>query len=116
MVKYCESALTAMLDAKPSLILKRHIKAAPAKVYTAWTDPEKITRWFGSDRGPTLHAETDLRAGGRFRIVFRMIDGEERAEVERMITRAADAAEVFVTGGIAPVMNQYNGGDPATTE
>jgi uncharacterized protein YndB with AHSA1/START domain len=28
--------------------------------------------------GPTLHAETDLRAGGRFRIVFRMIDGEER--------------------------------------
>jgi hypothetical protein len=30
--------------------------------------------------------------------------------------RAADAAEVFVTGGIAGVMNQYNGGDPATTE
>jgi uncharacterized protein YndB with AHSA1/START domain len=67
-----------MLDAKPSLILKRHIKAAPAKVYAAWTDPEKIMRWFGSDQGPTLHAETDLRAGGRFRIVFRMIDGEER--------------------------------------
>jgi uncharacterized protein YndB with AHSA1/START domain len=29
-----------MLDAKPSLMLKRHIKAAPAKVYAAWTDPE----------------------------------------------------------------------------
>ncbi len=40
----------------------------------------------------------------------------ERDEVERMIARAADAAEVFVTGGIAEVMNQYNGGDPATTE
>src|SRR5260370_17784516 len=67
-----------MLDTKPSLILKRHIKAAPAKVYAAWTDPEKIMRWFGSDQGPTLHAETDLRAGGRFPIVFRMMDGEER--------------------------------------
>src|SRR5262245_15802 len=38
------------------------------------------------------------------------------AEVERMITRAADAADTFVTSGIAAVMNQFNGGDPATTE
>jgi len=29
---------------------------------------------------------------------------------------AADAAEMFNTAGIAAVMNQYNGGDPATTE
>jgi uncharacterized protein YndB with AHSA1/START domain len=61
-----------MLDTRPSLILKRHIKAAPAKVYAAWTDPEKIMRWFGSDQGPTLHAEAD------FRFAFRMMDGEER--------------------------------------
>jgi hypothetical protein len=33
-----------------------------------------------------------------------------------MITRAADASEAFVTDGIAAVMNQFNGGDPATTE
>jgi uncharacterized protein YndB with AHSA1/START domain len=32
--------------------------------------------WFGSDQGPTLHAEADLRVGGRFRIVFRTMDGE----------------------------------------
>jgi len=43
-------------------------------------------------------------------------DKEEAPDVARMITRAADAAETFVTGGIAAVMNQYNGGDPATTE
>ena len=71
--------LTVMLRTKPSLILKRRIEAAPAKVYAAWTDPEKIMRWFGSDQGPTLHAETDLRAGGRFRIDFRMMDGQERS-------------------------------------
>ena len=41
---------------------------------------------------------------------------DERAEVDRMIARAADAAEVFITSGIAGVMNQFNGGDPATTE
>jgi PTH1 family peptidyl-tRNA hydrolase len=40
----------------------------------------------------------------------------ERADVERMIERAADAAATFITSGIAAVMNAYNGGDPATTE
>jgi hypothetical protein len=33
-----------------------------------------------------------------------------------MIARAADAADTFVTSGIAVVMNRYNGGDPATDE
>jgi peptidyl-tRNA hydrolase, PTH1 family len=43
-------------------------------------------------------------------------DKDEAADVERMTTRAADAAQMFVTDGIAAVMNQFNGGDPATTE
>jgi len=48
--------------------------------------------------------------------VLTKFDKDEGAEVERMITRAADAADTFVTAGIAAVMNQFNGGDPATTE
>ena len=48
--------------------------------------------------------------------VLAKFDKDETAEVERMIGRAADAAETFITAGIAAVMNQYNGGDPATTE
>jgi PTH1 family peptidyl-tRNA hydrolase len=48
--------------------------------------------------------------------VLSRFDKDEAADVERMIARAADAAETFVTSGIAAVMNQFNGGDPATTE
>jgi peptidyl-tRNA hydrolase, PTH1 family len=48
--------------------------------------------------------------------VLTKFDKDEAAEVERMIARAADATEVFVAAGIAAVMNQFNGGDPATTE
>jgi PTH1 family peptidyl-tRNA hydrolase len=48
--------------------------------------------------------------------VLARFDPDEAEEVERMTTRAADAAEMFVTAGIAAVMNAYNGGDPATTE
>jgi PTH1 family peptidyl-tRNA hydrolase len=48
--------------------------------------------------------------------VLARFESDEAAEVERMIARAADAAEMFTTAGIAAVMNQFNGGDPATTE
>ena len=48
--------------------------------------------------------------------VLTKFEKDEAADVERMIARAADATEVFVAGGIASVMNQFNGGDPATTE
>ena len=48
--------------------------------------------------------------------VLARFDIDEAAEVERMISRAADAAETFITSGIEAMMNDYNGGDPATTE
>ena len=48
--------------------------------------------------------------------VLARFDKDEAAEAERMIARAADASDTFITSGIAAVMNGYNGGDPATTE
>ena len=48
--------------------------------------------------------------------VLSRFEKEEALEVERMTTRAADAAEMFITSGIEAVMNAFNGGDPATTE
>jgi peptidyl-tRNA hydrolase len=48
--------------------------------------------------------------------VLTRFDKDEGAEVDRMIARGADAAETFIISGIAAVMNQFNGGDPATTE
>jgi uncharacterized protein YndB with AHSA1/START domain/predicted transcriptional regulator YdeE len=69
--------MSAQLKQKPSLILSRRIHAAPEKIYAAWTDPEKIARWWGpSNAAETLRAETDVRVGGRFRIAFRDTDGD----------------------------------------
>jgi PTH1 family peptidyl-tRNA hydrolase len=48
--------------------------------------------------------------------VLARFERDESEAVERMTARAADAAQVFITSGIAAVMNQFNGGDPATTE
>jgi PTH1 family peptidyl-tRNA hydrolase len=48
--------------------------------------------------------------------VLAKFEKDEAEDVARMIERATDASDVFVTAGIAAVMNQFNGGDPATTE
>lgn len=63
--------------AKPSLTIRRHFKAPPDKVFRAWTEPDKLTRWFGPQTIEIVRAETDLRPGGRWVIVGRSPDGEE---------------------------------------
>ena len=62
---------------KPSLTLKRRLKAPPAKVFAAWTDPEKIKRWMGPGPVAAIVAESDPRAGGRYRFLMRSPDGDE---------------------------------------
>lgn len=54
----------------------RRIRATVEDVFNAFVDPKEIVHWWGPDEGPTLSAETDLRVGGRFRVVFRTLDGE----------------------------------------
>jgi len=62
---------------KPSLTIKRRLKAAPAKVFAAWTEPEKIKRWFGPGATQCTQAEFELRVGGRFMIAATSPDGEK---------------------------------------
>jgi len=62
---------------KPSLTLRRQLKASPDKVFEAWTRPEALKAWFGPGEIVEVPiAEVDLRVGGRYRIVMRAEDGE----------------------------------------
>ena len=56
---------------KPSLTIKRRLNAPPAKVFAAWTDPEKMKRWMGPHDVAPLRAEIDARVGGRYRFFVR---------------------------------------------
>ena len=60
-----------------SLTLVRRIAARPSIVFDALTSPDGIVHWWGPDAGPVLLAETDVRVGGRFRVRFRSLDGNE---------------------------------------
>jgi uncharacterized protein YndB with AHSA1/START domain len=63
---------------KPSLTLKRRLKATPARVFQAWTDPEEIVRWFGPADAvaSSVRAKVDVRPGGRYQMNFQTDDGE----------------------------------------
>jgi uncharacterized protein YndB with AHSA1/START domain len=62
---------------KPSLTLKRRFKARPARVFAAFTDPEKVKRWMGPGEMKAVIAEGDLRVGGRYRWVMQSPTGEQ---------------------------------------
>lgn len=61
----------------PSVTLVRRIKAPPAKVWAAITQPDLMMQWWSPDAGPTLSVVADVRPGGRFSVVFRLLDGSE---------------------------------------
>jgi uncharacterized protein YndB with AHSA1/START domain len=66
----------ATIDVKPSLTLKRRLKATPAQVYSAWTDPKKLARWFCRVGSESVLAESDARVGGGYRLVMCTSSGE----------------------------------------
>jgi uncharacterized protein YndB with AHSA1/START domain len=66
-----------MTKSLPSVTIVRKIKASPAKVWAAISQPKIMIQWWGPDAGPTLCAEADVQPGGRFNIVFRLLNGDE---------------------------------------
>lgn len=95
-----EGAGQATALGQPSLTLKKRIKAAPAKVYAAWTDPALMAAWFGPHFTRCESAEADVRIDGRFRVVMREIEGEtagERHEVSGRYLEVVPAERLVFT-------------------
>jgi uncharacterized protein YndB with AHSA1/START domain len=62
---------------KPSLQIKRVIKAPRDRVYAAWTDPAQLKQWFGPENVQTRDVIADARVGGKFRWDLTNADGEK---------------------------------------
>ena len=59
------------------LVITRLIDAPREKVWRCWTEPKLIVQWFTPPPFKTVHAETDVRAGGASYIVMKAPDGTE---------------------------------------
>lgn len=52
------------------------LHASAEKVWKAWTDPDLVLKWFGSDpNGTGLNASMDVRPGGAYEISFKNAAG-----------------------------------------
>jgi len=106
-----------------SLLVRRTIRATPARLFDAWTQPSHLKSWWGPPGVECADAQVDLRVGGRYRIANRFPDGtivwisgefeliepphrivytwqrESQADAERVTVRfepLGDATEVIV--------------------
>ena len=81
---------------KPSLTIRRRFKAAPERVYRAWTEPAQVARWFGPGNITVLEAVFEPRAGGRFMIHARSAEGEDH-RVSGTVREAIPNSKVVYT-------------------
>lgn len=65
------------VDPKLDLVLERIVDVPRELVWTAWTTPEHLKKWFTPAPWMTADCEIDLRPGGIFRTVMRSPEGQE---------------------------------------
>jgi uncharacterized protein YndB with AHSA1/START domain len=81
----------------PSLTIKRRFNAAPARVYSAWIEPEKIARWFGPGKIDIVEAVFEARAGGRFKIRACSPETGENHHVSGIVQEAVPEQKLVYT-------------------
>lgn len=89
------------VEERPSLTLSRRIRAAPAKVYAAWTQAELMTQWWAPGAPKPAKVALDVRPGGRFDIRMPAADGAEHRVLGTYREVVPDARLVFTWAWIS---------------
>jgi uncharacterized protein YndB with AHSA1/START domain len=64
-------------DSKLDLVFERIVDVPRELIWTAWTTPAQLKKWFTPAPWKTVDCEIDLRPGGLFRTVMRSPEGQE---------------------------------------
>jgi uncharacterized protein YndB with AHSA1/START domain len=102
------------------LVMTRRIPAPPATVFAAWTEPGRLTRWWGPHGMTVTEAEVELRPGGLHRVAMRDACGQEypcltvveAVEVpHRLVVRVPEEAGGPLVGASAEIRFDAEGGE-----
>ena len=64
-----------MSDDETMLMVRRRIAAPADRLFSYWTEPAHLTRWWGPAGVTCESASVELRVGGTYRIANRLPDG-----------------------------------------
>jgi len=59
-----------------TLVVRRMIPASPDHLFAAWTEPERLRKWWGPEGVTCIDPVVDLRVGGSYRIGNQLPDGK----------------------------------------
>lgn len=59
------------------LSFTRTVDVPPELVWKAWTTPDHLKKWFTPAPWKTVHAEVDLKPGGKFHTVMESPEGQQ---------------------------------------
>ena len=63
--------------AERELVITRILDAPRELVFKAWTEPDRVIRWWGPRGFTTAHYELDFRPDGAYRVCMRSPEGTE---------------------------------------
>ena len=90
-----------MPDEANALTITRHIKAPPALVWRAWSEPEHFAQWWIPAPIECQVVKLDLRPGGGFETRMRQGDGPFQPHVEGCFLEVAPASRLVFTTVLA---------------
>jgi uncharacterized protein YndB with AHSA1/START domain len=90
------------IDPTLDLVLEREVDVPPHLVWTAWTTPEHVKKWFAPRPYETVECDIDLRPGGIFRTVMRNPEGQTMDGGAGCVLEVVENQRFVWTGALGP--------------